>query len=113
VKAEAAAAAAIAQASGSDLASLLQGAHVPKDDTEDKTRAPKGEAEILRLFAGAAIGDRIPGVHGTAWGMLNAVTEYVDHRASTKTDSHRMDSAWSGRGEDLKLTAFEQLLQRV
>jgi phage/plasmid-like protein (TIGR03299 family) len=114
VKAEAAAAAAIAAASGSDdFAALLQGAHVPKDDAEDTKRAPKGEAEILRLFAGGAIGDCIPGVHGTAWGMLNAVTEYVDHHASTKTDSHRMDSAWSGRGEDLKLSAFEQLLQRA
>ena len=115
VKAAATAAAAIATASGSnDFRALLAGVFAPMvDDDDTKGRAPKGEAEILRLFSGAAIGDRIPGVHGTAWGMLNAVTEYVDHRASTKTDSHRMDSAWSGRGEDLKLSAFEQLLARV
>lgn len=74
------------------------------------TRAPKGEAEILRLFRGAAIGSDIAGVRGTAWGMLNAVTEYVDHRASAKTDSHRMQSAMFNGGDELKTSAFQQLL---
>jgi phage/plasmid-like protein (TIGR03299 family) len=77
---------------------------------EDSKRAPKGEAEILRLFRGGAIGSSIAGVRGTAWGMLNAVTEYVDHRATAKTDSHRMNSAWFNGGDEMKTTAFEQLL---
>jgi phage/plasmid-like protein (TIGR03299 family) len=76
-------------------------------------RAPRGEAEILRLFSGAAKGDSLPGVHGTAWGLLNAVTEYVDHHATAKTDSHRLNSAWFNGGDDLKTAAFEKLLATV
>jgi phage/plasmid-like protein (TIGR03299 family) len=102
----------IAQEAAADFARLMGKPYVmpvmPADS--EKTRAPKGEAEILRLFRGAAIGSDIAGVRGTAWGMLNAVTEYVDHRASTKTDSHRMQSAWFNGGDELKTSAFEQLL---
>jgi hypothetical protein len=42
--------------------------------------------------------------------MLNAVTEYVDHRASAKTDSHRIQSALFNGGDEMKTSAFEQLL---
>ena len=79
----------------------------------DDQRAPRGEADILRLFAGAAKGDSLPGVHGTAWGLLNAVTEYVDHHATAKSDSHRMASAWFNGGDDLKTEAFERLMALV
>lgn len=93
------------------FADLLAQPFTPRDiEAAEEKRAPKGEAEILRLFNGAAIGDAIPGVHGTAWGMLNAVTEYVDHRATAKTASHRVNSAWFNGGDDLKTSAFEQLL---
>lgn len=79
----------------------------------DDVRAPRGEADILRLFSGAAKGDALPGVHGTAWGLLNAVTEYVDHHATSKSDSHRMNSAWFNGGDDLKTAAFDKLLALV
>lgn len=76
----------------------------------DEARAPRGETDILRLFAGAAKGANLPGVRGTAWGLLNAVTEYVDHHATAKSDSHRMQSAWFNGGDDLKTAAFSKLL---
>jgi phage/plasmid-like protein (TIGR03299 family) len=98
--------------SAADFAALLQKPFVPADlaADEDTKRAPKGEAEILRLFRGAAIGSDIGGVRGTAWGMLNAVTEYVDHRVTAKTPSHRMQAAMFNGGDELKTSAFEQLL---
>jgi phage/plasmid-like protein (TIGR03299 family) len=92
------------------FANLLARPHVSKPVESEEKRAPKGEAEILRLFRGAAIGSSIGGVRGTAWGMLNAVTEYVDHRATAKTDSHRMQSALFNGGDEMKTSAFEQLL---
>lgn len=63
----------------------------------------------------------IPGVQGTAWGMLNAVTEYVDHfRGVTdkmKTDrtraETRLNSVWFGNGNDLKNEAFDKLVALV
>jgi phage/plasmid-like protein (TIGR03299 family) len=100
----------LSQASGSQDFARLLGATVALKDIEDTRRAPKGEAEILRLFRGAALGSSIAGVRGTAWGMLNAVTEYVDHRASAKTASHRMQSALFNGGDEMKTSAFEQLL---
>lgn len=74
---------------------------------DDSKRAPKGEAEILNLFRSSAIGGTLLGTAGTAWGLVNAVTEYVDHRQSAKTDSHRLDRAFFGSGDDLKTRAFD------
>ena len=70
-------------------------------------RAPKGEAEILNLFRSSAIGGTLLGVAGTAWGLVNAVTEYVDHKQGAKSDSHKLDRAFFGTGDDLKTRAFE------
>lgn len=85
---------------------LLRPTETP--DTEDDTkRAPKGEAEILSLFRGNAMGGTLLGTAGTAWGLVNAVTEYVDHRQSAKTIDHRLDRAFFGSGDDLKTRAFD------
>jgi phage/plasmid-like protein (TIGR03299 family) len=73
----------------------------------ESDRAPKGEAEILNLFKSSAIGGTLLGTAGTAWGLVNAVTEYVDHRQGAKSDSHRLDRAFFGTGDDLKTRAFD------
>jgi len=62
----------------------------------------------MELFSGAAIGSDIPGVVGTRWGMLNAVTELVDHERGRGADT-RMTSAWFGAGAGLKARAVELL----
>ena len=63
---------------------------------------------ILELFNGKAIGSDIPGVVGTRWGMLNAVTELVDHERG-RSDNTRIESAWFGTGAALKNRALELL----
>lgn len=71
--------------------------------------APKDHrnvARIMELFKGAARGADLPSARGTAWGLLNAVTEFVDHEAGRADDS-RLDSAWFGRGQALKAQALE------
>jgi phage/plasmid-like protein (TIGR03299 family) len=66
--------------------------------------------DIGRLaIDGKAIGSDLEGAHGTAWGWLNAVTEYVDHHAHTRGEfkaDNRINSAWFGRGHDVKQQAF-------
>lgn len=64
--------------------------------------------KILALFDGEAKGAELVG--NTKWGMLNAVTEYYDHHAQSRTDDARLDSAWFGRGDRIKNQAMELLL---
>ncbi len=86
---------------------LLRPAEVIDLSGESTVRAPKGEAEILSLFRSSAIGGTLLGTSGTAWGLVNAVTEYVDHRQGAKSDSHKLDRAFFGTGDDLKTRAFD------
>jgi len=53
------------------------------------------------------IGSNLAGGSGSAWSWLNAVTQYVDHMATTKSAAHRLDAAWFGKGNDLKMKAHE------
>ncbi len=48
---------------------------------------------------------------GSLWGAFNCVTEYVDHKMEGASDS-RLESVWFGRGEKMKLKAF-QLAERM
>src|SRR5690606_3456740 len=45
-------------------------------------RNQNGYKMILGLFNGTGRGATMPGVRGTAWGLFNAVSEYVDHHAT-------------------------------
>lgn len=44
---------------------------------------------IIQLFDGAAKGAEFASAKGTAWGLVNAVTEYYDHEAGNKADRNR------------------------
>ncbi len=48
---------------------------------------------------------------GTLWGAFNCVTEYTDHKMEGNP-ANRLESTWFGRGEQLKLKAF-QLAERM
>lgn len=71
-------------------------------------RDTKAFIRIRELFDGRAIGADIPGVAGTRWAMLNAVTELVDHERG-RSDNTRIESAWFGTGAALKARAVELL----
>ena len=45
----------------------------------------------------------------TAWGLLNATTEYVDFRKRARSQGNRLDSAWFGQGADIKQRALSAL----
>lgn len=46
----------------------------------------------------------------TAWGLLNCVTEYVDHHKRARNQGNRVDSAWFGPGAALKQSAMNELM---
>ena len=83
---------------------LLKPYHTGKIEISE-SRAYK---RIIKLFEGSAIGSDIAGVTGTRWGMLNAVTELVDHERG-RSDNTRLESAWFGTGAAMKNRALELL----
>jgi phage/plasmid-like protein (TIGR03299 family) len=68
----------------------------------------KAYVRIMQLFHGQAIGSDLPGVAGTRWAMLNAVTELVDHERG-RSNNTRIESAWFGTGAALKARAVDLL----
>lgn len=66
---------------------------------------------VQALFEGQGQGSRLAAAQGTAWGLLNAVTEYVDHERRARGPEYRMDSAWFGQGAVLKQRALEVALE--
>ena len=70
---------------------------------------------VFELFQGRGMGSGLVAAQGTAWGMVNAVTQYVDHEITARGDAinNRFRSAQFGPGAQLKTTAFETALALV
>lgn len=63
------------------------------------------------LYVGGGKGASLASSRGTAWGLLNSVTEYVDHHRRARTDDHRREAAWFGQGAQFKHRAWDELVQ--
>jgi len=77
------------------------------EQTCDLVANTRSFKKIAHLFDGEAKGYNM--AKHTKWGMINAVTEYVDHFAGYSQDN-RLNNAWFGSGERLKNKAVELLL---
>lgn len=51
--------------------------------------------------------------YGTLWGVLNGVTEFVDHESRARIPDHALWSSWFGKGAALKTKAYEAALELV
>jgi len=67
--------------------------------------------KVQSLYEGQGKGSEMASASGTAWGLLNAVTEFVDHEKRARSQEFRMDSAWFGQGANLKQRALDHALQ--
>ncbi|SCC95134.1 conserved hypothetical protein [Thiomonas sp. X19] len=67
------------------LASTVQGAGPQAPDKTFKA--------VLGLFQGGGMGADLASAQGTAWGLVNAVTQYADHERRARNADYRMDSA--------------------
>ena len=63
------------------------------------------------LFEGGGRGAQLASSRGTAWGLLNSVTEYVDHHRRARSDDHRLEAAWFGQGAQFKQRAWDEVVQ--
>lgn len=68
---------------------------------------------VQQIYDGHGLGSELSTAKGTAWGLLNAVTQYVDHDKRARSPAHRLDSAWFGQGAALKQRALDHALELV
>jgi len=83
-----------------------------KEIEEDNKAAQRRIAQMVDVYQNG-VGQDISAANGTAWGVVNAVTRFVDHERKTRSDSSRLNSAWFGDGDRIKHRAFDKALDLV
>jgi len=68
-------------------------------------------SSALELYQGKGMGSQLASSSSTAWGLVNSVTEFVDHHRRSRSVDHRQDTAWFGHGASLKQRAWEEALK--
>ena len=68
---------------------------------------------VRSLYDGGGKGALMASSRDTAWGLLNSVTEYVDHHRRARTEGHRKDAAWFGQGAQIKQRAWDEFMKLV
>jgi hypothetical protein len=91
----------------------------PKEETSNTARRENVMADVLRLYE-SNDKNTFPQIRGSAYNLLNAVTEYTDHERSARITDGRKDysvaqaraeNALVGTGDKLKTEALEVILQ--
>lgn len=75
-----------------------------------KPRNERALARAMLLYEGKGRGADLDSARGTVWGLVNAVTEFVDHERRARSTDNRLDSAWFGTGAQIKQQALTQAL---
>ena len=84
------------------------------DTHADQAAALRNERALKKvqsMYEGQGHGAELASASGTAWGLLNAVTEFVDHEKRARSQEFRLDSAFFGQGAALKQRALQHALQ--
>lgn len=85
--------------------------------TNNKTQkaVPNAKAmnQIMTMFNGQGRGADLDSARDTAYGLLCAVTEFVDHERRAMSTDHRLDSAWFGTGANLKQKGLEEAMRLI
>ena len=89
------------------LVGVLGDPDVPLADQPNQ----KALQNVYNLYAGQGMGADLSSANGTAWGLVNAVTQYIDHDRRARSVDHRLDSAWFGQGAAIKGKALQEALK--
>jgi len=84
------------------------------DPKSNKRLTNKAVLEIQSLYSSFnnVYGQDLQTAKGTAWGLVNAVTYYVDHDRKSSNQGTRLDSAWFGSGAQLKEKAWNAAINK-
>lgn len=88
-----------------DVAASVMGGTVGGKREEQNPRTSR----ILDLYDGEGIGSKLASAENTAWGLLNAVSQYVDHEYG-RSQNNRLTYSWLHGGSNLKNKAKLELL---
>ena len=86
------------------LVNVLGDPDLPLNDQPNQ----KNIQAVYGLYSGGGKGSNLQSSHGTTWGLLNSVTEFIDHERRAGSQDTRLDSAWFGTGAAIKQKAYEQ-----
>lgn len=95
-----------------DVTAFLEAVYSDTGDSQGVINE-RAISRSLELFEGRGMGANLVTAKNTAYGLLNSVTEYVDHEQRAKNADYRLDSAWFGKGAGLKQKAMQQALRLV
>jgi phage/plasmid-like protein (TIGR03299 family) len=85
----------------------------PDNQPTEQKRNDRAIKVVQSLFDGKGKGSMLASSEGTAFGLLNAVTEYIDHEKRARNHDYRLDSAWFGHGNQIKQNALETALELI
>ncbi len=94
------------------IAKVVFDAETQKELDDLSTKARNIVTDIFTLYNGKGKGSSFETANGTAFGLMNAITEHVDHHAGRNVNN-RMQSAWFGAGDKLKEKAYTEALALV
>lgn len=86
---------------------------LPASNGNRNARPARTLKAMHELFHGRGMGSDLASANGTAWGLVNSVTEFVDHHRRARSHDHRLDAAWFGQGASLKQRAWDEALKLV
>lgn len=87
------------------------------DDTKDalenvtEQEGVKTIAKVMQLFKGEGAGSNLKSADGTAWGLVNAVTEFMDHHRGARTPDNRFNNTMLGDSFNKKSIAWDEALK--
>lgn len=91
------------------VAAVFDRLYPVKSGEESSTRRNNIIGDILRRFE-SNDRNQFPEIRGTAYNLLNAITEYTDHDRSAQ-GGKRAESAMFGSGDALKSKAYEYIVE--
>lgn len=81
------------------------------DEIVSEVEDAKNIQHCFTLFKGAGKGAELKSASGTAWGLVNAVTEWADHGRKTKSIDTKLNNAWFGTTANIKQRAWDEALK--
>ena len=89
------------------LVNVLGDPDIPLADQPNQ----KALQNVYALYTGNGMGADLASANGTAWGLVNSVTQFVDHERRARSQDHRLDSAWFGPGASIKAKAYQEAMK--